>query len=215
MSKGDVTDVEVTFPEEYFVPELAGKEAVFKVNIQDVKVKELPELTDEYVAANSEFKTVEEMRANFKERMQKAAEENAKVNYENALIDAAVANAKFEVPEIMVEDRISQMVEEMKMSLESRKMSLDMYMQYTGMDMEKSAKTNVLLLLKTLTPTWFWMLLLKLKTSKLTWLMLMQKSQLSPLNTVLPLTKLRKSLNPMAPWACCWLIFYAAKLLML
>ncbi len=77
------------------------------------------------------------MRANFKERMQKAAEENAKVNYENALIDAAVANAKFEVPEIMVEDRISQMVEEMKMSLESRKMSLDMYMQYTGMDMEK------------------------------------------------------------------------------
>ncbi len=137
LSKGDVTDVEVTFPEEYFVPELAGKEAVFKVNIQDVKVKELPELTDEYVAANSEFKTVEEMRANFKERMQKAAEENAKVNYENALIDAAVANAKFEVPEIMVEDRISQMVEEMKMSLESRKMSLDMYMQYTGMDMEK------------------------------------------------------------------------------
>lgn len=137
LSKGDATDVEVTFPEEYFVPELAGKEAVFKVNIQDVKVKELPELTDEYVAANSEFKTVEEMRANFKERMQKAAEENAKVNYENALIDAAVANAKFEVPEIMVEDRISQMVEEMKMSLESRKMSLDMYMQYTGMDMEK------------------------------------------------------------------------------
>ena len=135
LSKGDATDVEVTFPEEYFVPELAGKEAVFKVNIQDVKVKELPELTDEYVAANSEFKTVEEMRANFKERMQKAAEENAKVNYENALIDAAVANAKFEVPEIMVEDRISQMVEEMKMSLESRKMSLDMYMQYT--DMEK------------------------------------------------------------------------------
>ena len=77
LSKGDSTDVEVTFPEEYFVKELAGKEAVFKVNIQDVKRKELPELNDEYVAANSEFKTVEELRANFKERMQKAAEENA------------------------------------------------------------------------------------------------------------------------------------------
>lgn len=137
LSKGDSTDVEVTFPEEYFVKELAGKEAVFKVNIQDVKIKELPELTDEYVAANSDFKTVDELRANYKERMQKAAEENAKVAYEHALIDLAVANAKFTVPPIMIEDRISQMVEEMKMSLESRKMTMDMYMQYTGLDMDK------------------------------------------------------------------------------
>lgn len=137
LSKGDSTDVEVTFPEEYFVKELAGKEAVFKVNIQDVKIKELPELNDEYVAANSDFKTVEELRANYKERMQKAAEENAKVAYEHALIDMAVANAKFTVPPIMIEDRISQMVEEMKMSLESRKMTMDMYMQYTGLDMDK------------------------------------------------------------------------------
>lgn len=137
LKKGDSTDVEVTFPEEYFVKELAGKEAVFKVNIQDVKRRELPELTDEYVAANSEFKTVDELRANYKERMQKNAEENAKVAYERALIDLAVANAKFSVPEIMIEDRISQMVDEMKMSLESRKMTMEMYMQYTGLDMTK------------------------------------------------------------------------------
>ncbi|MDY4920841.1 MAG: trigger factor [Phascolarctobacterium sp.] len=139
LSKGDATDVEVTFPEEYFVKELAGKEAVFKVNIQDVKIKELPELTDEYVATNTnnEFKTVEELRANYKERMQKAAEENAKVAYEHALIDAAVANAKFTVPPVMIEDRISQMVEEMRMSLESRKMSMDMYKQYTGLTDEQ------------------------------------------------------------------------------
>ena len=137
LSKGDATDVEVTFPEEYFVKELAGKEAVFKVNIQDVKIKQLPELNDEYVAANSDFKTVEEMRANYKERMQKAAEENAKVAYEHALIDAAVANAKFTVPQVMIEDRISQMVEEMRMSLESRKMNLDMYKQYTGLTDEQ------------------------------------------------------------------------------
>ena len=137
LSKGDATDVEVTFPEEYFVKELAGKEAVFKVNIQDVKIKQLPELNDEYVAANSEFKTVEEMRANYKERMQKAAEENAKVAYEHALIDAAVANAKFTVPAIMIEDRITQMVEEMRMSLESRKMNMEMYKQYTGLTDEQ------------------------------------------------------------------------------
>ena len=137
LSKGDSTDVEVTFPEEYFVKDLAGKEAVFKVDIQDVKRKELPELNDEYVASKTDFKTVEELRANYKERMQKAAEANAKAEYEHELIDLAVANAKFSVPEIMIEDKISQMVEEMKMSLESRKMSLDMYMQYTGLDMAK------------------------------------------------------------------------------
>lgn len=137
LSKGDSTDVEVTFPEDYFVKDLAGKEAIFKVNIQDVKRKELPELNDEYVASKTDFKTVEELRANYKERMQKAAEANAKAEYEHELIDLAVANAKFSVPEIMIEDKISQMVEEKKMSLESRKMSLDMYMQYTGLDMAK------------------------------------------------------------------------------
>lgn len=137
LSKGDSTDVEVTFPEDYFVKDLAGKDAIFKVNIQDVKRKELPELNDEYVASKTDFKTVEELRANYKERMQKAAEANAKAEYEHELIDLAVANAKFSVPEIMIEDKISQMVEEMKMSLESRKMSLDMYMQYTGLDMAK------------------------------------------------------------------------------
>lgn len=137
LSKGDSTDVEVTFPEDYFVKDLAGKEAIFKVNIQDVKRKELPKLNDEYVASKTDFKTVEELRANYKERMQKAAEANAKAEYEHELIDLAVANAKFSVPEIMIEDKISQMVEEMKMSLESRKMSLDMYMQYTGLDMAK------------------------------------------------------------------------------
>ena len=119
------------------VKDLAGKEAIFNVNIQDVKRKELPELNDEYVASKTEFKTVEDLRANYKERMQKAAEANAKAEYEHELIDLAVANAKFSVPEIMIEDKISQMVEEMKMSLESRKMSLDMYMQYTGLDMAK------------------------------------------------------------------------------
>lgn len=105
LSKGDSTDVEVTFPEDYFVKDLAGKEAIFKVNIQDVKRKELPELNDEYVASKTDFKTVEELRANYKERMQKAAEANAKAEYEHELIDLAVANAKFSVPEIMIEDK--------------------------------------------------------------------------------------------------------------
>ena len=137
LKAGDSTDVNVTFPEEYFVKELAGKEAIFKVNVQDVKRKELPELTDEFVAANSQCKTVEELKADYKEKMQKHAEEQAEADYERALVQAAVANAEFEVPEIMVDDRISQMIEELKMNLENRRMNLDAYLKYTGMDMEK------------------------------------------------------------------------------
>lgn len=137
LKKGDSTDVDVTFLEEYFVKELAGKQAIFKVNVQDVKRKELPELTDEYVAANSDCKTVEELRASYKERMQKAAENNAQIAYEKALIDLAVANAEFEVPEIMIEDRVTQMIDEMRMSLEARKLTLEQYMQYSGIDMKQ------------------------------------------------------------------------------
>lgn len=137
LKKGDSTDVDVTFPEEYFVKELAGKQAIFKVNVQDVKRKELPELTDEYVAANSDCKTVEELRASYKERMQKAAENNAQIAYEKALIDLAVANAEFEVPEIMIEDRVTQMIDEMRMSLEARKLTMEQYMQYSGIDMKQ------------------------------------------------------------------------------
>lgn len=137
LKKGDSTDVDVTFPEEYFVKELAGKQAIFKVNVQDVKRKELPELTDEYVAANSDCKTVEELRASYKERMQKAAENNAQIAYEKALIDLAVDNAEFEVPEIMIEDRVTQMIDEMRMSLEARKLTLEQYMQYSGIDMKQ------------------------------------------------------------------------------
>lgn len=137
LKKGDSTDVDVTFPEEYFVKELAGKQAIFKVNVQDVKRKELPELTDEYVAANSDCKTVDELRASYKERMQKAAENNAQIAYEKALIDLAVANAEFEVPEIMIEDRVTQMIDEMRMSLEARKLTLEQYMQYSGIDMKQ------------------------------------------------------------------------------
>lgn len=137
LKKGDSTDVDVTFPEEYFVKELAGKQAIFKVNVQDVKRKELPELTDEYVEANSDCKTVEELRASYKESMQKAAENNAQIAYEKALIDLAVANAEFEVPEIMIEDRVTQMIDEMRMSLEARKLTLEQYMQYSGIDMKQ------------------------------------------------------------------------------
>ena len=137
LKAGASTDVDVTFPESYFVKELANKEAIFKVHVQDVKRKELPELNDEFVSANSDSKTVEELKSTLKERLQKSGEQQSQVEYERALVMKAVENAVFEVPDIMVEDRVSRMVDELQMSLESRKMNMDMYMKYTGQDMTK------------------------------------------------------------------------------
>lgn len=137
LKKGDDTNVDVTFPEEYFVKELAGKEAIFKVHIQGVKHKELPALDDELIAKYTKYKTVAEAREDYKKRMQEAAEADAKTKYENDLLELAVNNAKFEVPTVMVEDRISQMIEQIRLNLEARKMNLQQYLQYTGMDMAK------------------------------------------------------------------------------
>lgn len=134
---GESTDVNVTFPADYFVKELAGKQAVFKVNVKDVKRKELPEVDDKFIADNSDSKTVEEFKSKTKERMLEAAKRQVENEYDSALIKKAVENAKFEVPEIMVNDRISRMVEELALNLESRKMNLDMYLKYTGQDMNK------------------------------------------------------------------------------
>lgn len=137
LKKGDDTNVDVTFPEEYFVKELAGKEAVFKVHIQGVKHKELPELNDEFIAKYTKYKTVAEAKEDYKKRMQEAAEADAQTKYENDLLDLAVKNAKLDVPAVMVEDRISQMIEQIRLNLEARKMNLQQYLQYTGMDMAK------------------------------------------------------------------------------
>lgn len=137
LKKGDDTNVDVTFPEEYFVKELAGKEAVFKVHIQGVKHRELPELNDGFISQYTKYKTVAEAKEDYKKRMQEAAEADAQTRYENDLLDLAVKNAKLDVPAVMVEDRISQMIEQIRLNLEARKMSLQQYLQYTGMDMAK------------------------------------------------------------------------------
>ena len=136
LGKGDSTDVNVTFPEDYFSKELAGKAAVFKVNVQDVKVKEVPEVNDELIAKNSDSKTVAEFREKTLDRMKKAEADRAQSEYERKLIEKAVENAKFEVPEVMVEQRANQMIDELAINLESHKMSLPMYLSYLGKDVK-------------------------------------------------------------------------------
>ena len=131
---GETVDVTVTFPTEYHAPDLAGKEAVFKVTVNDVKRQELPELDDEFVKDVSEFNTVEELKADIKNKLEVAATEKVAHEFRNEAIKQAVENAVVEIPEVMVEDRISKMIEDLSANLESRGMKIADYMKYMNSD---------------------------------------------------------------------------------
>jgi len=132
---GETVDVTVTFPTEYHVADLAGKEAVFKVIVNDVKRQELPELDDEFVKDVSDFNTVEELKADIKNKLEVTATETAAHEFRNEAIKQAVENAVVDIPEIMVEDRISKMIEDLGANLEKRGMKLEDYMKYMNSDM--------------------------------------------------------------------------------
>lgn len=133
---GEERVVKVEFPKDYFAEKLAGKAAEFKVNIIDVKRRELPELTDEFVKENSAYETVEAMTADLRKKLEEDAKRRAQEAFNAAVIKLAVENATVDVPEIMVEDKIDQMIQEFAMNLESRHMKLEDYLKYSGQDME-------------------------------------------------------------------------------
>lgn len=126
---GDDVTVKVTFPEEYFVKELAGKEAEFQTHIHDIKHKELPELTDEFAKEVSAYETMAELEADLRKKLQADAEKRAAEKYTGELIQTVVNNSQVEVPEIMVEERIDNMLQEMDMNLSGRGMNLNSYLK--------------------------------------------------------------------------------------
>lgn len=134
---GDERDVTVKFPEEYHAENLAGKEAVFKVKVNDVKRKELPELTDEFVKSISAFNTVDELKADVKNKLEETAKQKAESDMRSLAIKTASDNAEIDIPEVMVDNRISHMIEELDMSLQNRGMKLEQYLQYAKMDIAK------------------------------------------------------------------------------
>ena len=137
---GDDVEVKVTFPETYFVDALKGKEAEFKVHVNDVKRKQLPELNDEFAKSISQFETMDELKASIKQQMQLHAIQQAEEAYHEALVEQAVANAKVDIPQEMVEQRIDEIVEEVKMNLESREMKLEDYLKNIGQTEEQFRK---------------------------------------------------------------------------
>ena len=138
---GDEFDVNVSFPEEYHAEELKGKPALFKVKLCEIKQKELPELDDEFVKDVSEFDTVEDLKADVRKNLEEAADRRSQEEFETKLVDAVVEGFEAEVPEAMYENRIDEMLREFEQRLGSQGMNLELYMQYTGMDIESFRKT--------------------------------------------------------------------------
>ena len=134
---GDDVEVNVTFPAEYHAEELAGKPALFKVAIKGIKCRELPELNDEFAQEASEFDTLDEYKADIKAKIQTRKEKEAESAKREAVITKIIENAEMEIPEAMVENQKMQMLEDFEMRLRSQGLSIEQYMQFTGMTANK------------------------------------------------------------------------------
>ena len=134
---GEECEVNVTFPTEYHAKELAGKPAMFKVTVKEIKVKELPELDDEFASEVSEFETLDEYKEDIKAKLSERKQKAAASENENRVVDKVVENASMEIPDRMLDGQIDNMVQEMARNMESQGLSMDLYLKYTGMTSEQ------------------------------------------------------------------------------
>jgi len=137
VAAGEDKDVVVTFPEEYHSPDLAGKEAVFKCKVHEVKEEEIPEINDEFVKDISEFDTLDELKADIKENLSKAAEARADMQMKNSVIEKIYEANDFDVPNAMVETEIDDMLNAFDQQLQSQGMNFQTYIQYIGKDISE------------------------------------------------------------------------------
>lgn len=134
---GEEFDVNVTFPEEYGAEELAGKPAVFKVKLNKISKKELPVYDDEFVKDVSEFDTVADYEKHLEEEIKERKEHAAQHAFESAVLDVLVENTEVEIPDVMIEKEIDNRINDFNYSLQMQGLTLDMYLSYLGMDVEK------------------------------------------------------------------------------
>ena len=137
---GKELEVNVTFPEESHAKDLAGKAAVFKCTVKEIKVKELPEADDDFAKDVSEFDTMEEYKADLKKKVEERKAADAKAKKEDAVIEKIIEGATMEIPEAMIETQAEYLVDDFAQRLQMQGMSMDQYMQYTGTTPE--AMTN-------------------------------------------------------------------------
>ena len=134
---GKEVEVNVTFPAEYHAADLAGKDAVFKCTVHEIKVKELPELDDEFAAEVSEFDTLEEYKADIKAKIKEQKIAEGKRQQEDQAVEQAVANASMDIPEAMIDTQVRQMAQEFAQRMQSQGLTMEQYFQFTGMTADK------------------------------------------------------------------------------
>lgn len=134
---GEEKDVNVTFPEDYHANDLAGKAAVFKCNVKAIKVKELPELDDEFAKDVSEFDTLEEYKKDIAQKLKERKEDVAKREKEDKVVDAIIENAQMDIPEAMIEFQVRQMADDFARRIQQQGLTVEQYFQFTGMTAEK------------------------------------------------------------------------------
>lgn len=137
LQAGDQKDVKVTFPEDYFEAKLAGKEAVFAVTINDVKRSEVPAIDDEFAKEVGKFDSLDALKEDIKKRLASQAHFQAVEKFNNDVLKTVVDNAEVDIPAVMVDTKVDQMVDEMSMRLETQNLSLEDYLKYTNSDMDK------------------------------------------------------------------------------
>ena len=133
---GDDVDVNVTFPEDYQAAELAGKPALFKVHVNEVKGKEIPELDDEYVQDTTEFTTVAEYKKDVEEKLKKSKEAEAKRAKEDEAVAKLVEDSKMDIPEAMIDMQVNNMINDFAQNMAQQGLSLQQYMQFTNQTMD-------------------------------------------------------------------------------
>ncbi|SFH67768.1 trigger factor [Selenomonas caprae] len=153
---GEEKEVNVKFPEEYHAKELAGKDATFKCTVRSIKQKELPAIDDELAKKVSTFETLDELKADIRKNLQENAERKAENDQKSAAIEQATNNTTVDIPAVMIDNRVTSMIQEMAMRLEQQGMKLEQYLQYAGTDIakiredyretaEKNVKTDLML----------------------------------------------------------------------
>lgn len=152
MKINEEKDIKVTFPEEYFSKELAGKEATFKVKLHEIKKKELPEVDDEFAKDVSEFDTIQELKASIKEKLEEENKNKAKYETEEAAIKAVCDNTEIDIPSGMVETEIDNMIRDIEQRLQYQGLNFAQYLQMMGKteaDMRKEMEEQALKQVKT------------------------------------------------------------------
>ena len=136
MNAGEEKDITVTFPEDYH-KELAGKEAVFKIKLHEIKKKELPELNDEFAKDVSEFDTLEEYKADIRKKLEQSNERRAQAELETRLVEALAEASEVDIPQVMIDNQVNDMLQDLTYRLMYQGMRLEDYLKYTGQTPEQ------------------------------------------------------------------------------